>query len=123
MKVHSMPCCGHLDIGNESLIIWSLFVYSYYENSQAYTKVCRAEGSRPFRVLITLLPQLFHRPSSFYCPQSACIFVFGREGMSGIYFKVNPKHHIIPCSPNTLVYTSKKEEEEVEEGKTEKEEG
>lgn len=41
-----------------------------------------------------------------------------------MYFKVNPKHHIIPCSPNTLVYTSKMEEEkEEEEEKTEREEG
>lgn len=44
-------------------------------------------------------------------------YFFG-GGRSRIYFKANPKQHIIPCSPNTLVYTSKmKKEEEEEEGK------
>lgn len=78
----------------------------------------------PSEYLSLCFPNCFIGPPPPSAPRSACIFVFLGGGSSGIYFKVNPKHHIIPCSPNTLVYTSKKEEkEEEEEEKTEREEG
>lgn len=71
------------------------------------------------------LPCTHHSASPvicFICPPpttapAAPPYIFFGGGRSRIYFKANPKQHIIPCSPNTLVYTSKKKEEQEEEGK------